>query len=472
MNPTTLEGLAHHAVDAHGAVNVMWALVTGFFAVLMQGGFAFLDTGLVRSKNVSHSMAMGVLAYCVSIVGYWAVGFALQGGAVGNGLFTSADEQSLALLGGRGFFLSPTSVTSSLAAAFILRAASASVVATIPTGAGAERWKLSSLVAFSLVVSALIYPMFAHWVWGGGWLALLGRNRGIGHGVVDAGGGAVIHMTGGVVALVAAKVLGPRVGKYSLRGDVRPIPAHNMPMVVFGTFILAAGWFGLVTGSAWSGMDNRVALVALNTMLAGAAGGAWAFFHTRMRFGKPDLSMMCNGLLSGLVAISAGGAFVASTSAVLIGAMASLLTVEGALLIERKLRIDDPAGAAAVHGVGGAWGLLAVGIFANGRSGDGWNGVVGPVRGLVDGSSGQLLASVIGIVANIVWVAPIAALALLVIGRLIGNRATVDDEIGGLDVPELGMTGYVSEAVHSTGTRSSDLGHGRMSGGQGASARH
>jgi Amt family ammonium transporter len=270
-------------------------------------------------------------------------------------------------------------------------------------------------------------------------------------------------MTGGVIALVAAKTLGPRLGKYTLRGDVRPIPAHNMAMVVLGTLLFAAGWFGLACGSALMGVDRRVALMGMNVMLASSAGGLAAFVHTRMRFGKPDLSMTCNGLLAALVAISAPGALVGSVSAVVIGAVASFLAIEGALFIERKLRIDDPVGAAAVHGLGGAWGLLAVGLFANGRAGDGLNGVAGPVRGLLAGGGGQLAASIIGIVANILWVVPATVVTLWIAGRVTGNRATADDEIAGLDVPELGMTGYVSEAVHAGATRGGDTSHGRRS---------
>jgi Amt family ammonium transporter len=203
----------------------------------------------------------------------------------------------------------------------------------------------------------------------------------------------------------------------------------------------------------------------MNTILASASGGVSAYVHTRLRFGKPDVSMMCNGLLAGIVGISAASAFVSPGSAVLIGAIGSVLAIEGALFIERRLHIDDPVGAASVHGLGGAWGLLAVGIFANGRSGEGYNGVDGPVRGLLAGSGGQLLAALIGIAANVLWVVPTSALALWFIGRIVGNRASADDEIAGLDVPELGMTGYVNEAIYASPTRSGDSGHGRKSGG-------
>jgi Amt family ammonium transporter len=226
-------------------------------------------------------------------------------------------------------------------------------------------------------------------------------------------------------------------------------------MVVLGTFILVFGWFGLTAGSTLAGADIHVALVAMNTMLASAAGGAAAYLHTRFRFGKPDVSMMCNGLLASMVGISASCAYVSPGSSVLIGAIASVLAIEGALFIERKLRIDDPVGAGAIHGLGGAWGLLAVGIFANGRYGEGLNGVAGPVRGLMAGNAGQLAASLIGIVANILWVVPSSAFALWCIGKIVGTRVPINDEIAGLDVPELGMAGYVNDAIFADRTRNS-----------------
>ena len=476
MDSPTLDGLARQVLEARTAIAMVWTLTAGFLIVLIQAGFALVDTGLVRAKNVAHTMATGVLAYAVSLLGFWAIGFGLQMGGTGGSLLS---HECTITLGGRpfglfglsGFFVSPTLFASAVAAVFVLRAVSMSIAATIPAGATAERWKLSAYGLFSLAIATVIYPIYANWVWGGGWLASLGTNLGLGHGQVDVAGSGVVHMTGGVMALVAAKTLGPRLGKYTLRGEVRPIPAHNMPMVVLGTFILAFGWFGLGAASTPVGFDTHIALVAMNTLLACASGGVAAYLHTRLRFGKPDVSMMCNGLLAGIVGISAASAFVSPGAAVLIGAMGSVVAIEGALFIERKLRIDDPVGAGAVHGFGGAWGLLAVGIFANGRAGEGFNGVAGPVRGLIAGSGGQLLASLIGIAANLLWVVPTTTLALWLIGRIVGNRATADDEIAGLDVPELGMTGYVTEAVYSSPTRSGDSGRAWKSTGQGAGTK-
>ena len=475
MESASLESFLRQTAEARVAMSVMWALLAGILALLVQAGFAFLGAGLVRAKNAAHSMAMGILTYGVAILGFWSLGFGLQGGGAGgaggpesiaaNGLTLTLGRYALGLVGWRGFFFNPGVVATATCVLFVLRAVSAVIVAAIPAGAMTERVRLRSLVALAFVTSAIVYPIYSSWVWGNGWLAALGRAFGLGHGVVDHAGASVIHLSGGVIALVAAKMLGPRLGKYSLRGQVRPIPAHNSPMVVLGTLVLAAGWFGLLCGATLVAPEERVAVTAVNAMLAAAAGGMWASVHTRLRFGKPDLSMMCNGLLAGLVGISAAGPFVSGSAAVVIGGIASLLAIEGALFIERKLRIDDPAGAAAVHGLGGAWGLLAVGIFANGHAGTGLNGVAGPVRGLVAGEGGQLLASGVGLAANLLWVAPMTVVALWLIGRVLGNRVTADDEIAGLDVPELGMTGYVNETVHATATRSSDLGHGRAAGG-------
>jgi len=477
VDTPTLDGLARQVLETRTAITTAWMLAAGLMVALTQAGFALIDSGLVRSKNAAHTVTLALLAYSVSMLGFWAIGFGLQmGGSGGGGVLPhewtlTLAGRSFGLMGLSGFFVSPGLLAGAVASVFVLRVAFMSISTTIPAGATAERWRLSAFVLFSLGMATVIYPIYANWVWGDGWLSALGRNLGLGHGQVDFAGSSVVHMTGGVVALVAAKTLGPRLGKYTLRGEVRPIPAHNMPMVVLGTFVLAFGWLGLAAGSAPAGSDIRMALVAMNTLLASAAGAFSAYVHTRIRFGKPDVSMMCNGLLAGIVGISAACAFVSPGAAVLIGAIASLIAIEGALFIERRLHIDDPVGAGSVHGLTGAWGLLAVGIFANGRAGEGVNGVAGPVRGLLAGSGGQLVASLIGIAANILWVVPSSALALWLIGRIVGNRVTADDEIAGLDVPELGMNGYVSEAIYASPPRSGDLGRAWKSGGQGAGAK-
>jgi Amt family ammonium transporter len=327
---------------------------------------------------------------------------------------------------------------------------------TIPTGALAERWKFSSFVLFSFVISTIIYPVYANWVWGGGWLATLGANFGIGHGHVDFAGSSVVHMTGGVMALFLAKLLGPRIGKYSSDGRVNPIPAHNIPQVMTGTFILAFGWFGFNAGSTLAGTDTRLAVVATNTMLASAAGSFCAYLYIKSRFGKPDTTWLANGMLAGLVAITAPCAFVSAWAAVLIGAVAGVLVVVVAMFIEKNLKIDDPVGAIAVHGANGAWGVLSLGLFANGSYGDGLNGVTGAVRGLFYGDPSQLVAQCIGIVVNIGYVATVATIAFVLIGKLVGNRVEAEDEIAGLDLPEMGILGYATDAgPHMQGVTSS-----------------
>jgi Amt family ammonium transporter len=318
--------------------------------------------------------------------------------------------------------------------------------ATIPTGAMAERWKFISFVLFSFVISTLIYPIFANWTWGGGWLANLGTNFGLGHGHVDFAGSSVVHMTGGVAALVGAKILGPRTGKYTKDGKAVPIPGNNIPMALLGTFILAFGWFGFNPGSTLAGTDTRIAIIAVNTMLASASGAFAAAVYVWSRYGKPDPTWMANGMLAGLVAITAPCAFVGAPSAILIGAVAGVLVVVSAVFIEQTLKIDDPVGASSVHGTCGAWGVLSLGLFSNGSYGDGFNGVPGKVTGLFFGDSSQFFAECIGVLVNFAYVGGMTAIALYVIGKLVGNRVSVEDELAGLDLPELGVLGYLDDA--------------------------
>mgnify|MGYP001547614746 CR=1 FL=1 len=261
-----------------------------------------------------------------------------------------------------------------------------------------------------------------------------------------------MHLTGGVIAFVCARMLGPRHGKYDARGVAQAIPAHNIPMLVTGTFVLAFGWFGFNAGSTMSGNDTRLAVVAVNTMLAGSSGALLSCLHTWRRFGKPDVSMMCNGMLAGLVAITAPCAFVSSRSALTIGAIAGVLVVECTLFVERVLRIDDPVGAISVHGANGLFGTLAVGIFADGTYGQGLNGVAGGVRGLLYGDAGQLAAAAIAIGCNVLYVGTLSYVSFALIDMLVGNRVTLADEVQGLDLAEMGMEGYAVDAGHSMPT--------------------
>ena len=344
--------------------------------------------------------------------------------------------------GPKGFFLTPAVYTSPIAALFLFQMVFMDTTATIPTGAMAERWRFSSFVLFTFVISTITYPLYANWVWGGGWLSQLGKNFGLGHGHVDFAGSSVVHMVGGVAALVGAKVLGPRIGKFGPDGKARPIPGHNMPMVVLGTFILAFGWFGFNPGSTLAGTDQHIAVIATNTMLASAAGAFGAYLWTKFKFGTPDISMLCNGMLAGLVAITAPCAFVTAPASIFIGLVAGVLVITSALFIENTLKIDDPVGASSVHGACGAWGILSLGLFADGRYGDGWNGVPGPVRGVFYGDPSQFVASCVGILVCVIWVGAVTFITMRALGALVGNRSSPEDEVGGLDVPEMGIEGY------------------------------
>ncbi len=458
MTDPTITDLAKQLGDTQTALNLVWTLVAGFLVMFMQAGFAMVETGLTRAKNVAHTMGMNFMVYAIGILGFWAVGFALQMGGVGA-MSTFGNDATLSheftvtiagkehgLFGMTGFFLPTSMFTPAVAAMFLFQMVFMDTTATIPTGAMAERWKFLSFVLFSFVIATVIYPVYANWVWGGGWLSTLGKNYGLGHGHVDFAGSSVVHMTGGVAALVGARMLGARIGKFGKDGSVRPIPGHSIPMVALGTFILAFGWFGFNAGSTLAGGDTRIAVIAVNTMLASASGAFASLVFVWLRYGKPDVTMACNGMLAGLVAITAPCAFVSAPAAILIGVIAGVLVVVSAVFIEQKLKIDDPVGAAAVHGVNGAWGILALGLLANGSYGEGFNGVSGPVKGLLYGDSGQLVASVVGILVNVVYVGSVTALALYVLGKTVGNRVSAEDEEAGLDIPEMGVAGYGAEA--------------------------
>jgi Amt family ammonium transporter len=314
--------------------------------------------------------------------------------------------------------------------------------ATIPTGAMAERWKFLAFFVYGFFISMLIYPIFGNWVWGGGWLSQLGTNFGLGHGAVDFAGSSVVHMTGGVTALAGAIVLGPRIGKYKKDGTPNAIPGHHIPMGIAGALILAFGWFGFNPGSTLAGTDLRVGVIATNTMLASAGGAMSAMLYMWMRFGKPDPTMAANGLLAGLVAITAPCAFVNAPISVLIGLIAGVLVVWSVLFVDGVLKVDDPVGAVSVHGTCGAWGILALGLFADGTYGDKWNGVDGTVTGLFYGDGGQLLAQIINICANVIFVFISAYLVFKLIDVVIGNRVSAEAEMQGLDIPETGILAY------------------------------
>ena len=451
--PTLVEvadAVGHNRV----AINIMWTLLTGFLVMFMQAGFALAETGFTRAKNVAHTMMMNFMIYAIGMTGYWIMGFALQMGGLGpistmggtgvlDGEFTiSLFGKDFGLFGTKGFFLAGSTYDVGVFALFLFQMVFMDTAATIPTGAMAERWKFSSFFIYGFFISMITYPLFANWVWGGGWLSQLGKNFGLGHGYVDFAGSSVVHMVGGVTGLAGAMVLGPRLGKYNKDGTPNPIPGHNIPMAALGCFILAFGWFGFNPGSTLAGSDLRIAVVAVNTMLASASGAIFAMLYMWMRYGKPDPSMAINGMLAGLVAITAPCAFVSSFWAFVIGAFAGVLVCWSVFFLERTMKVDDPVGAISVHGTCGAWGVLSLGIFADGTYGDGFNGVVGTVRGILYGDASQLVAQIIGPLTNFGFIFGASWLFFKAMDVVMGMRVSPEVELEGLDVPEMGTHGY------------------------------
>jgi ammonium transporter, Amt family len=458
----TMETLAKDVKLLKIGINIFWTLMTGFLVMFMQAGFALVETGLTRSKNVGHTMGMNFMIYSIGMLGFWICGFAMMFGGLGPVLAFDGPNildkmvsfnlfgKPFEVLGYKGFFLTGSANDASVLTLFLFHMVFMDTTATIPTGALAERWKFSAFMVYGFLLSMLIYPVYGAWVWGGGWLADLGVNFGLGNGHCDFAGSSVVHMTGGVTALVGAWILGPRIGKFNKDGSPNPIPGHDVPMLILGTLILAFGWFGFNPGSTLAATDLRTASVAVCTMLATAAGCLSSILYMWAVFGKPDPTMACNGLLAGAVAITAPCAFVDPVGAVLIGAMAGVLVIWSVLFVERVLKIDDPVGACSVHGVNGAFGCLCLGLFATGTYGAGWNGVAGAPTGLFYGGGfKQLAAQAIGVLTNLVWVSLSAYVSFMIIEKTIGNRTEAKDEVDGLDIPEMGVLGYLNEDTHS-----------------------
>ena len=441
-------------VTTAAALNLAWILLGGFLVMFMQVGFAMVETGFSRAKNAVHTMAMNLVIYPVGVIGFWLVGYGLMLGgvpgwsALGGGgpgaheIAVRIAGHSLGVFGASKFALVSVAHDPANLAMFLFSAVFMDTAATIPTGALAERWKFSAFLVYGVFISTLVYPLYGNWVWGGGWLASLGVHFGLGHGHVDFAGSTVVHMTGGVTALAGAIVIGPRIGKFRKDGTIGAMPGHNLPLTMLGTLVLAFGWFGFNSASTLAVDDPRIAAVAVNTMLSSAAGALAALAYVWHLARKPDIGMACNGLLGGLVAITAPCAFVSPAAAVLIGALAGLLTIVTVVFVERRLRIDDPVGAIAVHGACGAWGALALGLFADGSYGAGWNGVAGPVRGWLFGDPRQLVAQLIGVLVNLGFVFSVSYVFFRIVERLHGNRVSPEVEWNGLDHLEMGADAY------------------------------
>jgi Amt family ammonium transporter len=464
------------------SINMVWVMICGALVMFMQFGFMAVETGLCRAKNSSHTSAMNFMIYPLGCIAFWAYGFAIGWGGwwnapVPSGWYSSLGPGTVALnsswgleegknedgsgtglykyslIGTKGFFLNGLDDVSIMGLFFFMMVFM-DTTATIPTGTMAERWAWKNFCLFGLWV-ALPYCLYAHWVWGGGWLAQSGLNWGLGHGAVDFAGSGVVHTMGGFLALAGGIVIGPRIGKY-VNGKPQAIPGHNIPMVVMGTFVLAFGWFGFNAGSTISGTDLRLATVIVNTMLASVAAALATMCWLQIKGSKPDTTMLCNGMLAGLVAITAPCAFVDSWAAVLIGGIAGVLVVEAVYFWDR-MGVDDVVGAISVHGINGFWGVVSLGLFANGKYGMGWNGVVRPafdetgiddgiitdgVRGAFYGDTSQLWAQLLSAFTCAIFAFVMGYVWFKFSNLITPIRVPAEVETQGLDIPEMGVPGY------------------------------
>lgn len=410
-----------------------------FLVPLAGAGIALMNAGLGRSRSAGHTMMASLCVLAVAGLAYFVCGFAVQGyiGRAGHALTFSG--KSWNWIAAEPFFfrgLSFDGSAASLAALFQLFCVG--LAAMIPLGSGADRWRLRACCLSAGVLAAWTYPLFAHWVWGGGWLAQLGANYGIGRGFVDAGGAGTIHVVGGLTALAVTWILRPRRGKFSADGMAPAIPGHNSVFVLFGCMLALVGWFGLNCAGAilfTGGEPSASSLIATNTVLAASAAALTAAFITKIRFGKPDASLTANGWIGGLVATSATCAFVTPAESILIGSIAGTVVTFSVEWFELRLEVDDPSGAISVHAVGGIWGLLALGLFGRFQ---------GPVM-----SSGQWLAQLIGVATLLGFVLPMSYGLNQLLNLLYPFRVSVEGERQGLDLHELGAGAYPEFVTHS-----------------------
>jgi ammonium transporter, Amt family len=404
----------------------VFVLLCAVLVIFMQAGFALLESGLTRAKNVANIMMKNLMDFCAGAVAFFAVGYAIAFGE-GNDFF-----------GWKGFFLGDGAFqygTLTMPVTFIFQVAFAATAVTIVSGAMAERTKFKSYFVYSIVISAVIYPVVVHWNWGGGWLAQLSTP------FHDFAGSTIVHMTGGVAALMGAIIVGPRLGKYGPDGKPRAIPAHSIPYAVLGTFILLVGWYGFNAGSELAA-DSAIGPIAVTTTLAAAAGAVSAMLTIWAKSGKPDVAMAANGLLAGLVGITAGAAAVSPVGAIAIGTAAGMIVVAAVLMFDR-VGVDDPVGAISVHGVCGAFGTLAVGLFAT-EDTDFWSAGL-----FYGGGASQLVSQVIGVLAVASFVAVTTGLLFLAIKATMGLRVSEEEELAGLDVLEHGAPGYGPDVTPS-----------------------
>lgn len=412
------------------AVNYAWTMIAAFIVFFMQAGFALLESGATRARNMGAVFMKNLLDFCMAGLAFWAFGFAIM---FGGSELASGLGVGNSVIGMSGFFLSGEANDVGTMQLWFFQMVFAATAATIVSGALAERAKLNAYLGYSFLISALIYPMYGHWVWGGGWLATLP----FGAGAKDFAGSGVVHAVGGIAAFVGALMLGPRLGKFDVAGRAKAIPGHHMGYVVLGTMILFFGWFGFNPGSTLAATDLRITVIAVNTFLAGIMGGLVAYYISFVRTGKVDIGVTCSGIIAGLVAITAPCAYVDPWAALIIGGIGGALVIFAAEFMERTFKLDDPVWAVSCHGVNGIWGLIALGIFANGTYGD--------VNGLIGGDSSQIIAQLISVVAVVLWTGVTSFIVFAALKATMGLRVDEADEIAGLDATEFVQPGYVME---------------------------
>ncbi len=412
------------ALLTQDAANILWTLVAAILVMFMQAGFAMVECGFTRAKNASNILMKNFIDFAAGSLVFFFVGYAFMFGTDMGGL-----------IGLSGFALggvTPASPEGAWTLTFwFFQSVFAATAATIVSGGIAERTKFSTYIVITILISAVIYPVSGHWAWGGlngnpGWLENLG--------FADFAGSTVVHSVGAWVALAGAIVVGPRIGKYASDGTPKAIPGHNMPLAALGVFILWFGWFGFNPGST-TAVDGTIGYIAMNTGLAACAGTLGAMFTIWMRFGKPEASMTMNGTLGGLVGITAGCFEVSPVGAIIIGAISGVLVVLSVEFIDKVLKIDDPVGAVSVHGTCGAFGTIAVGLFASPD--------YGSLTGLFYGGGfGQTLIQCIGVVAVFVWAFGMGYIVFSAMKAVMGLRVSREEEIKGLDICEHGSEAY------------------------------
>ncbi len=441
ITPASVFGQEAVVSETQAILDNIWVFIAGCLVFFMQAGFALVEAGLTRAKNVVNIFAKNMADAIVGITAWFACGYAFAFGGGGKWIGSEAfflNGQDLTSFPGLD---DPSAVHLTVATTFFFQAVFAATAVTIASGAMAERTKFSSYLIFATVMCAIIYPVVVHWTWGTGLIAQMNIGDAV---YSDFAGSGIVHMTGGIAAFMGALFLGPRIGKYDADGKPRAIPGHNIPFAIVGVFILWLGWFGFNPGSELFA-DAFVMTIAVNTMLAAVAGGLFCTITIWLKSGKPDVAMIGNGVLAGLVAITAPCGTVTPIAAFIIGGIGGILVVFSVFFFDR-VKIDDPVGAVSVHGVCGAWGLLSVGLFAKyddvflGREDAGL---------FYGGGFDQLAMQFVMMIIILAWVGITTAALFFAIKSTIGLRVSAEEEIEGLDVLEHGLQGYAPDMSHA-----------------------